>query len=248
MEPALFPQMARLENEHWWWLARRAIVREMLAGLPLPKDAEILEAGCGTGGNLRLLSEFGRVHAMELDETARAFAQRRVREGVGAEIAPGRLPADIPFAGRNFDLIVLMDVLEHLDEEVPALRALGARLKPGGWLLLTVPACPCLWSRHDQTHHHRRRYRRGSLRAVVQAAELAIRFDSYYNTLLFPLVLGTRLVKRVTGRDTDDQHLPGPRVNGLLRRIFASERHLLRRRLRLPIGVSLLLLAQKNSL
>jgi SAM-dependent methyltransferase len=200
------------------------------------------DLGCGTGGNLKLLSEFGRVRAMELSDVARDFATRRAQ----AEVQPGRLPTEIPFPGVNFDLIALMDVLEHLADDQAALRGLRARLKPGGWLLVTVPAWPFLWSHHDETHHHQRRYVRKTLRAAAQAAGFTLRFDSYFNTLLFPAVAGVRLMKRLTGSHGDDQRQPGPCLNRTLLRIFSSERRILRRRIRFPIGVSLLLLAQNG--
>ena len=149
MDADIFPKMARLEERHWWWLGRRAIARALFASMKLPPRAEIFEAGCGTGGNLALLAEFGRVRAMELDDSARAFALARGP----LEIESGKLPGPIPFGEDKFDLIVLMDVLEHLEFDRESLAALRARCKPGGKLYVTVPAFPFLWSHHDETHH-----------------------------------------------------------------------------------------------
>ena len=151
--------MVRLEECHWWWLSRRAIVESIIRKLALPAGIDILEAGCGTGGNLAMLSQFGNVYGMELDDVARDYA---VQRKIGT-VEPGKLPDPIPFPGRTFDLIVLMDVLEHLEDDSGCLKALRKRLKPGGSIVISVPALKMLWSPHDDSHHHFRRYTRGWL-------------------------------------------------------------------------------------
>lgn len=241
MEPQLYLQFSALEDEHWWFVARRIILNRAISKLALPEDAEILEAGCGTGGNLPMLRRHGRVYAMELNEVARSLASDR---GL-AKIQPGRLPDDIPFASRSFDLIVLLDVLEHLDEDVASLRALRSRLKPDGWLLVTVPAYAFLWSQHDVANHHKRRYVMRGLRRVVKRAGYDVRYVSYFNTVLFPLVAGIRLLQNwFGGGKGEDLTMPSKLVNRVLTALFASERFLIGR-FSLPFGVSLLLLAKK---
>jgi SAM-dependent methyltransferase len=242
MDPKLYPQMAALEDVHWWFVARRMILNQVIAKLALPNNAEIFEAGCGTGGNLDLLSSHGRVYAMELDDVARNFAS--VREL--ATIQSGRLPNTIPFADRRFDLIVLLDVLEHLDDDAASLQALRSRLKPDGWLLITVPAYSFLWSQHDVVHHHKRRYVMRSLRRVVKRSGYDVRYASYFNTVLFPLVAGIRLLQKLFGGGKgDDLTMPSKLANRVLTALFASERHAIGR-FSLPFGVSLLLLAQNG--
>src|SRR5260370_22840116 len=163
MDPQLYPRMAAVEDTYWWFVSRRAICERMIERVNLPRGAAILEPGCGTGGNFAMLARRGKLYAMDSDETALRFAASR---GM-AELARGRLPDHIPFDDALFDLVVMTDVLEHLDDAAGSLRAVRARLKPGGWLLLTGPALQWLWSEHDVTHHHRRRYRASDFRARV---------------------------------------------------------------------------------
>jgi SAM-dependent methyltransferase len=243
MDPSLYPQMAAVEDTHWWFASRRAIVDRMIERLGLPPDSAILEPGCGTGGNFPMLARRGRLFATDANETAIGFAKAR---GL-ARIERGFLPAAIPFGDQRFDLIVMTDVLEHLADHAGALCALQARLRPGGWLLMTVPAMSWLWSGHDVTHHHRRRYRAGELRGLVSASGFEVKYLSYYNFLLFPIIASARLWRRWGGRDRDDANpnlaLPPAAINSILRRIFSSERYLVGTA-RIPFGVSLIMLAR----
>ncbi len=141
--------MNQLEREHWWFTARRQILDRLLCYADLPVGALILEAGSGTGGNLAMLQRYGKVHAMELDESARELARSK---NLDVLIEPGRLPGEIPYGDQLFDAIVMFDVLEHIDEDQATLEAIMARLKPGGRLVLTVPAFSSLWSNHDVIH------------------------------------------------------------------------------------------------
>ncbi len=243
MDPSLYPRMAAVEDAHWWFAARRAIVGRLLDRLELAPDAAILEPGCGTGGNFPMLARRGRLFAMDNDPAALRFAAAR---GL-AELAEGALPDQIPFDGVRFDLAVMTDVLEHLDDPAGALRALHARLKPGGALLITVPAGPWMWSDHDLTHHHRRRFRAAELNALLGAGGFAIAYLSHYNFVLFPLIAGARILQRLRpGASSTPRHdlaMPPAPLNRALRAVFASER-LLIGSVRVPFGVSLIALAR----
>lgn len=241
MRPEIYQRMAEVEERHWWFVGRRRIVDHLIAGLGLPAEAAILDAGCGSGGNLAMLARHGRVQAFELDDQARAIAARRS----GLAVRPGHLPDGLPPEAHGLDLITLLDVLEHLDDDGAALRGLHERLTPGGHLLITVPALPALWSGHDEAHHHRRRYRKGALAALARAAGLEVELLTYYNFWLFPALAGARLADRLVKRGVDDGlNVPPAPLNRALTAIFASERFVIGR-LPMPIGASLLMCARR---
>ena len=242
MDPHIYQQMRSLEERHWWFAGRRKIVGEILTSLDLPEHARILDAGCGTGGNLQFLSQFGDTTGVELDDGAAALA----RERGTWPVLKGSLPDGMPFAEQQFDLIVLLDVLEHIDDDGASLRALAALLAPRGYLVLTVPAFPFLWSPHDEEHHHKRRYRAAGLREVIENTGLRLSYLSHFNTWLFPLVAAIRLVRKVfpaneVGRDVE---MPGSAANSMLYAVFGSERYWIGK-LAMPFGVSLLAVARK---
>ncbi|MBV8772834.1 MAG: class I SAM-dependent methyltransferase [Deltaproteobacteria bacterium] len=243
MDAALYPRIAAIEDTHWWFAGRRAICERMLDRLRLPADDRILELGCGTGGNFPMLARRGQLYAIDQDESALGFAASRRL----ATLARGSLPGAIPFARGRFDLVVMTDVLEHLDDDAGSLCAVRFSLKPGGRLLMTVPALSWLWSEHDATHHHRRRYSATDLRCLLVNAGFAIDFLSYYNFLLFPVVAGVRLLQRFrpatrNGNARHDLTTPSVYLNALLFRTFSCERFVLSR-FRPPFGVSLIALA-----
>lgn len=244
MEPNIYTLMAALEENHWWFAARRAIAEKIIKQLDLPPDARILEAGCGTGGNLSMLSRYGQVQAMELDDLARQMANAK---GI-TQVVSGELPNKVPFQPKQFDLIALLDVLEHVEDDCNTLKILGSLLKPGGVLLISVPAFPFLWSAHDDVHHHKRRYLLGELNSKLGNASLEVVYASYFNTLLFPLIFGARLLGKLRSskRESGDLTMPNPLINRLLFAIFSSERFVLGR-WPMPFGVSAMAIARKES-
>jgi SAM-dependent methyltransferase len=241
MEASLYQQMRELEDRHWWFRGRRAIVSSLLQGSKLPKDARILDLGCGTGGNLAMLSEFGHVVGAELDEDAAQLARER-------ELAPivrGRLPDGLPLDSGSFQCVTLLDVLEHIEDDRATLETVHDLLAPSGRLIITVPAFPFLWGPHDEAHHHQRRYRAGNLRRLLEETGYEITTLSYCNTWLFPVAAAVRLLRRIIpgGAAGAELSLPPAPVNNLLAAVFASERHLLQ--LGLPFGISLAVSAKK---
>lgn len=244
MEPSIYTLMASLEENHWWFAARRAIAENLIRQLRLPPGASILDAGCGTGGNLAMLSRYGQVDAMELDDRARQMANAK---GV-AQVLSGELPGEVPYPQGQFDLIALLDVLEHVEDDCNTLEVLGSLLKPGGRLLISVPAFPFLWSAHDEAHHHKRRYFLGELKSKLENAGLEVAYASYFNTILFPLIFGARQLGKLRAdkRESGDLAMPGPWINRLLFAIFSSERFVLGR-WPLPFGVSAMAIARKGS-
>lgn len=242
MHPSLYENMYKIEGSHWWFRGRRKIVETAIRRYLDTSGLSILEAGCGTGGNLEMLSKFGKVAGMELNDHARELAKSR---GV-AEIFPGRLPDQLPFDICSTDLIVLLDVLEHIGPDVDSLVALGQLLKKNGWIIMTVPAFPFLWSYHDECHHHRRRYTRKSLQNVIAEAGMTVEYISYINSILFPVVALVRILQRLRGRKMHKEEIavPPQPVNRLLEKLFGMEKVVIGR-LRIPFGISLLAVIKK---
>jgi SAM-dependent methyltransferase len=235
MERAVFDRMAEHDQVHWWYVARRRILAELIAReAGLPPDARILEIGCGTGHNFEMLKGFGRIDALEIDDAARAIASKRLGRAVGDAPLPG-LPG-VP--DRAYDLIALLDVLEHVEGDEAALRSIAAKLSPGGRILVTVPAYQWMWGGHDLAHHHKRRYTKRRLRKVAEAAGLEVRGIGYFNSLLFPLAAAVRLIGKVVGKSSSDDTLPPRPLNRLFQALFGLERHVVGR-VPLPAGVSI---------
>src|SRR5690349_14805872 len=235
MERIVYDRMAEVDQLHWWYRARREILSDLIARKSdLPADARIPEVGCGPGHNLAMLGRFGRVDGIEVDGAARAIASARL----GHAVLDAPLP-DLPgVADRSYDLIAILDVIEHIDEDVAGLASLARKLKPGGRILITVPAFPFMWSAHDVVNHHKRRYTCRTLKALVRDAGLRLELISWFNSLLFPLAAASRLAGRVTGKEDSDDKLPPKPVNALFEWIFGLERYALGR-LPFPPGVSL---------
>jgi SAM-dependent methyltransferase len=235
MERSTFDRMAEIDQDHWWFVARRKILTDLIeAHRPKAGPLRILEVGCGTGSNIPMLQKFGSVDAIEPDDPAREFASRRT----GVAIKGGYLPHGVELADGHYDLIVLLDVLEHIPEDVPALAALGPKLAPGGKLIVTVPAIPWLWSAHDVAHHHQRRYTMAGLSRVFGQAGFRFEHRTHFNSVLLPLVVAARAAGRLTGREGGDDAMPPRPLNWLLEKLFASERYWVKRA-SLPLGVSI---------
>jgi SAM-dependent methyltransferase len=181
MERVVYDQMAELDERHWWYKARREVLAALIRRLaPLPPGGQILEIGCGTGHNLPMLSGFGHVDALELDDAMRGLAEKRL----GREIMRAPLPeiADVP--DRRYDLIGAFDVIEHIDDDHAAVASIATKLKPGGKFVMTVPAHAWMWSAHDVVNHHKRRYSKRSLKALITGSPLHLDRVGYFNSLL----------------------------------------------------------------
>jgi SAM-dependent methyltransferase len=231
-------QTHRAEDRHWWYRGRRTVLARVIATLGLVPDARILDAGCGSGRNMVELARRGAVTGVELSETSASLARDR---GVG-EVIEGSV-LEMPFDADSFDLAVSLDVIEHLQGDLGALRELRRVVAPGGLLLVTVPAYQWLWSGHDEINHHHRRYTRRSLQRVAEQAGWEQTRTTYFNSLLLPVAILLRALDRLSRKTTEsslDLWVPPEPLNWLLERPLALEAALIGRGGRIPAGLSLL--------
>jgi SAM-dependent methyltransferase len=231
-------QTHQAEDRHWWYRGRRTVLDGVIGGLGLPAGARILDAGCGSGRNMVELARYGQVSGIELSHASVELARAR---GVG-EVVEGSL-LEMPFADASFELVVSLDVIEHLHDDLAALRELRRTVAPGGALLLTVPAYQWLWSGHDVINHHHRRYTRSSLRAVAERAGWHQVRTTYFNSLLLPVAIALRVLDRFNRKTTEsslDLWVPPQPFNWLLERPLTFEAALIKSGGRIPAGLSLL--------
>lgn len=234
--------MLDVDEHHWWYRGRRRIIRAELDRLPLPARARVLDAGCGSGRTLEELVPYGEVHAIELNPQAADVARARGR----GEVKVGRLE-ELPWDQDTFDLITCLDVIEHTPEDRATLRELRRVCKPGGWLLLTVPAYQGLWSVHDEANHHYRRYARRTLRCAALEAGWTVARMTSFNTLLLAPAAAVRILQR--HRRSNGDYAPelrlGPAwLNALLEGALRIEAKWLARGRTLPVGLSLMAVLQ----
>jgi SAM-dependent methyltransferase len=239
MERVVYEQMAELDDRHWWYRARREVLAALIRReAKPPKGAKILELGCGTGHNLAMLSGFGYVDGLELDEEARTLSEKRL----GRKVMSAPLPELAGVPDRGYDLIGAFDVIEHIADDGAALDSIAEKLKPTGKFVMTVPAHQWMWSAHDVVNHHKRRYSRRSLKALIDASPMKLQKIGYFNSLLFPLAVLQRAASKLRGDEDADVRLPPAPLNAALEKAFAAERYLVGR-LPLPPGLSLFAVA-----
>ncbi len=230
--------MLAVDEQHWWYRGRRRIIRTQLDRLPLAPGAQVLDAGCGSGRTLQDLVDYGEVHGVELDPEAAELARGRDH----GEVLVGRLE-ELPFADATFDLITCLDVIEHTPDDRVTLTELRRVCRPGGWLLVTVPAYQALWSQHDEANHHYRRYSRTMLTDAALGAGWTVARMSFFNSVLLAPAAAVRIVRRRIGTHngyTNDLALGPAWLNEMLERPLALEANWLGRGRTLPFGLSLM--------
>lgn len=231
-------QTHRAEDRHWWYRGRRRVLRRVIDGLQLPAGGEVLDAGCGSGRNMVELARYGEVTGVEVSPPSVALArEREVGEVIECSVM------DMPFSDGQFKLATSLDVIEHLEDDVGALRELRRVVAPGGCLVVTVPAYQWLWSGHDVLNHHHRRYSVKTLLAAAREAGWECARCTHFNSLLLPVAITLRALDRLTPRATEsslDLWVPPAPLNWLLERPLHFEAWVTAHGGRIPAGLSLL--------
>jgi ubiquinone/menaquinone biosynthesis C-methylase UbiE len=233
-----FAVMADAAAGHWWYVARRALFRDLLTGR-VPAGGTVLDIGCGTGETMALLRELGAARVAGTDLSDHALAHARSRGGpVAAALAEA-----LPFPSACADVLVSADVIEHVDDDRVALREYRRVLRPGGTLLVTVPSYAWLWCEHDDRAGHRRRYRLTELRDAVHGGGFRVERSSYYFSFLVPPAAALRRtpLRRLTS-GTDEEASGGALAGRVLGGLATAERRFLRHRT-VPFGLSQMVLA-----
>lgn len=234
MEEHVYQQLYDLEDGHWWFRGRRAVLWAMLRRAGVPDSPRVLDAGCGTGRNLAEFGRLGTAQGVDPSPQAIEFCRRR---GLG-EVEAAGIEA-LPFADGAFDLILATDVLEHVERDDVAASELRRVAAPGALLVVTVPAYRWLWSQHDDSHHHLRRYTAGGLRRRLAAAGWRPVLLTYFNSLLLPPIALVRTIARRQSRGRTDYQLTGGVLNRVLELPMRAEAALIARGARFPAGVSI---------
>lgn len=250
MKSTFYEDYYRHEQNHWWFRWRYDLITKLVSSLKTTETFRILDAGCGTGQMTRKLEAIGEAFGLDYAQEAIAFASSRgVRKLVrGSITAP-------PFAPGSFDCVLALDVIEHVEDDMGILVSLFDIIKPGGHLIITVPAFDALWSEHDVINDHKRRYRAPHLRRLIEEAGFEVDRVSYCNTALYLPVYLTRKAKniaRALSRQKAGEHrelqsdlgdYPGP-INNALYRLMKAETKVMDR-VNLPFGVSILAVASR---
>ncbi|HTC60761.1 MAG TPA: methyltransferase domain-containing protein [Solirubrobacteraceae bacterium] len=231
-------QTHRAEDRHWWYQGRRTVLERAIERLGLPAHAQILDAGCGSGRNMVELARLGTVTGVELSGTSVQLA----RERDAGEVIEGSV-MDMPFDDANFDLTVSLDVIEHLEDDIGALRELRRVTRPGGALLVTVPAYQWLWSGHDEINHHHRRYNRRTLLSAARSGGWELESFTNFSSLTLPVAILLRALERFmpsTTKSSLDLWVPPAPLNWTLRQPLNLEAQVIGHGGSIPAGLSLL--------
>lgn len=244
MQQHTYAIMDRVEDSHWWFVGRRAILESFLTTIVqqfrTPHSAlRILDVGCGTGANIEMLSQFGVAEGVDVSDDALEFCRRK-----GLTVQKG-LAETLPYADETFEITTALDVIEHLDDDIAGLREMHRVTKAGGYSLIFVPAFMWLWGVQDDISHHRIRYTRKQIVERIEKAGFAVERATYANFTFFAPILAGRTLMKITGiKPESENNINISTLNGFFGKVFSSERHLLQK-FDVPFGVSIVVVAKK---
>lgn len=259
MQQHTYAIMDRVEDSHWWFVGRRAILETFLRqivdrlesrhqaepGSKTPAKAgtqnlRILDVGCGTGANLEMLSQFGNSEGVDVSDDALEFCRKK-----GLTVQKG-LAETLPFDDESFDLSTALDVIEHLDDDIAGLKEMHRVTKTGGYSLVFVPAFMWLWGVQDDISNHRIRYTKKQIVERIEEAGFTVERATYANFTFFAPILGGRTIMKITGiKPESENNITISGLNGIFGKLFSSERLWLKN-FNFPFGVSIVIVAKKN--
>lgn len=248
MKDSYYKQYYDLERNNWWFVARKEILRSQLKRIfGNRKNLKILNVGAAFGATTVMLQEFGEVCSVEYSKECCDF----VNEKLNLNFVHGSI-TELPYKDNQFDLACAFDVVEHVDEDQLAVDELHRVCKSGGYIFTTVPAFKSLWSEHDDINEHKRRYTMKNFTRLFNNKS-SIVFKSYFNSFLFLPVAAYRLVATAFKRKakkkelrSDFNKIENSFATNILYKIFKSENRLLRKKIRFPIGLSIMVIAKKQ--
>ena len=243
MEQHTYAIMNRVEDSHWWFVGRRAILESFLQGIIEKISAEnprILDVGCGTGANLEMLANFGKAEGVDVSDDALEFCKAK-----GLKAHKG-LAEELPFADESFDVVTALDVVEHLDDDIAGLKEMHRVLKTSGRTLIFVPAFMWLWGVQDDISNHRIRYTKKQIVERLKKAGFEIERATYANWTFFAPILAGRTVMKITGiKPESENNVNVSALNGIFGKIFSAEKLWLKN-FDFPFGVSIVIVAKKQ--
>src|SRR5678815_492662 len=233
MQQHTYAIMDRVEDKHWWFVGRRAILETFMRQIVTDAKAgrlhgtrqdagdtiKILDVGCGTGANLEMLSQFGNAEGVDVSDDALDFCRRK-----GLTVQKG-LAETLPYDDESCDVTTALDVVEHLDDDIAGLKEIFRVTKRGGYSLIFVPAFMWLWGVQDDVSNHRIRYNRSQIVDRLKRAGFAIERATYANWTFFAPILGGRTLMRLTGiKPESENNVNVSALNGVFGKLFSSER------------------------
>ena len=248
MEKIEYQRIYERESFFWWFVGRRHILEEALRRIisTITKDLDILDIGCGAGGNILFLKKFGRVTGLDVSEEALKFSQDK---GF-SKLLLGKAEA-LPVPDKSFNIVSILDCIEHIDDDMKALHECERVLKKDGVLLLTVPAHRWLWSRHDEALHHKKRYTKSELISKIEVAGFVVQEISHFVIPAIPFLLFQKSMCRIKKVfyprrkeiiDTYDVLLPSFLNKSLI--LWLNFENLIIKKISIPFGSSILLVAK----
>lgn len=244
MQQHTYAIMDRVEDSHWWFVGRRAILETFLRKISSSlvtrnPSLKILDIGCGTGANLEMLSQFGNAEGVDVSDDALEFCRQK---GLTVQKA---LAETLPHSDETFDITTALDVIEHLDDDIAGLKEMFRVTKKGGYAVVFVPAFMWLWGVQDDISHHRIRYTKKQITERLEKAGFKIDRATYANFTFFAPILGGRTIMKLTGiKPESENNITIDGLNGIFGKLFSAERFWLKN-LDFPFGVSIVITAKK---